>query len=120
LEDVLITEGCRVERAEIRHSVVGLRSQIEDGAFIQDSIIMGADYYETLLKPRKNVIPIGIGPGCHIEGAIIDKNARLGAGVTIMPFPRGTDIDAESWFVRDGIVVIPKDAVLPAGTHIEP
>jgi glucose-1-phosphate adenylyltransferase len=120
LEDVLITEGCRVERAEIRHSVVGLRSQIESGAFIQDSIIMGADYYETLLKPRKNVIPIGIGPGCHIEGAIIDKNARLGPGVVIMPFPRGTDIDAESWFVRDGIVVIPKDGVLPAGTHIEP
>jgi glucose-1-phosphate adenylyltransferase len=120
LEDVLITEGCRVERAEIRHSVVGLRSQIESGAFIKDSIIMGADYYETLLKPRKNVIPIGIGPGCHIEGAIIDKNARLGPGVVIMPFPRGTDIDAESWFVRDGIVVIPKDGVLPAGTHIEP
>ncbi len=120
LEDVLLTEGCRIERAKIRHSVVGLRSQIEDGAVIIDSILMGADYYEGILRPKKNIIPIGIGPGCLIEGAIIDKNARLGAGVTIKPFPRGTDIDADPWFVRDGIVVIPKEAVIPAGTRIEP
>ncbi len=120
LNDVLITEGCRIDHAEISHSVVGLRSQIDDGAVIKDSIIMGADYYETSRSRSRNKIPIGIGPGCHIEGAIVDKNARLGPGVVIKPFPRGTDIDSDPWFVRDGIVVIPKDAVIPAGTHIEP
>lgn len=120
LKDVLVTEGCRIDHAEIIHSIVGLRSHVEDGALIKDSIIMGADYYETSRSRTRNKIPIGIGPGCQIEGAIIDKNARLGAGVVIHSFPRGTDIDADPWFVRDGIVVIPKDAVIPPGTHIVP
>jgi glucose-1-phosphate adenylyltransferase len=120
LKDVLLTEGCRIDHAEISHSVVGLRSQINEGAVIKDSIIMGADYYETTRSRSKNKIPIGIGPGCHIEGAIVDKNARLGPGVVIKPFPKGTDIDADPWFVRDGIVVIPKDVVIPAGTQIVP
>ena len=115
-----MTEGCRIDHAEISHSVVGLRSQINEGAVIKDSIIMGADYYETTRSRSKNKIPIGIGPGCHIEGAIVDKNARLGPGVVIKPFPKGTDIDADPWFVRDGIVVIPKDVVIPAGTQIVP
>jgi glucose-1-phosphate adenylyltransferase len=120
MQDVLITEGCRVDHARLSHSIVGLRSQIEEGAEITDSIIMGADYYETTRSRSRHNVPIGIGPGCVIEGAIIDKNARLGAGVVIKPFPRGTDIDAEPWFVRDGVVIIPKDAVIPAGVHIEP
>jgi glucose-1-phosphate adenylyltransferase len=64
--------------------------------------------------------PIGIGVNCRIEGAIIDKNARLGADVVIRPFPRGTDIAGDNWAVQDGIVVIPKGAVIAAGTHIEP
>jgi glucose-1-phosphate adenylyltransferase len=63
---------------------------------------------------------MGIGQGSHIEGAIIDKNVRLGAGVIIKPFPLGTDIDREKWVVRDGIVVIPKNTVLQPGTHIMP
>jgi glucose-1-phosphate adenylyltransferase len=100
--------------------VVGLRSIIRQGAVIKDSIIMGADYYELAVNRRKNQIPIGIGPGSVIEGAIIDKNARVGKDVVIKPFPKGTDIDADPWFVRDGIVVIPKDAILQPGTHICP
>lgn len=120
LKDVLITEGCRVANANIQHSVVGLRSIIRQGAVIKDSIIMGADYYELTANRRKNQIPIGIGPDCVIEGAIIDKNARVGKDVVIKPFPKGTDIDADPWFVRDGIVVIPKDAILQPGTHICP
>jgi glucose-1-phosphate adenylyltransferase len=120
LQDVLLTEGCRIDHATIHHSVVGLRSQIENGAVISDSIIMGADLYETNRSRSHNKVPMGIGPGCQIEGAIIDKNARVGAGVVIKPFPKGTDIDADPWFVRDGIVVIPKDAILHPGTHIEP
>jgi glucose-1-phosphate adenylyltransferase len=115
---VLLAEGCRIDRAEITHSVVGLRSQIAAGSHIRDSILMGADYYE----PGKRVssIPIGLGPDCDIQGAILDKNARLGAGVVIRPFPRDVDEDHETWFVRDGIVVIPKDAEIPAGTRIAP
>ena len=116
LTDVLFTEGCQVQRAEIRHSIVGLRSQIGEGAVVRDSILMGADFYESTVGG----VPLGIGPGCHIEGAILDKNVRIGAGVVIRPFPRGTELDGGSYAVQDGIVVIPKGTVLPAGTRIGP
>jgi glucose-1-phosphate adenylyltransferase len=118
LKDVLIAEGCRVRKAEITHSIIGIRSQIGEGAVIQDSILMGADYFPDE-KPRGNV-PIGIGRNCHIESAILDKNVRVGDDVVIRPFPRGQDSDHELYFVRDGIVVIAKDTEIPPGTHIEP
>lgn len=123
LENVLMAEGCCIKDAEIRHSVIGLRSQICSGVKIIDSIIMGADYYQQpfgLDDCDEKEIMMGIGCGCQIEGAIIDKNAHIGRGVCIRPFPRGTDIDEDNWVVRDGIVVIPKSAVVPAGTYIGP
>ena len=118
LTDVLMAEGCRVKKAEITHSIVGIRSQIAEGTVIKDSILMGADYYD-VEKPVGNV-PIGIGKNCHIESAILDKNVRIGEGVTIRPFPSGKDIDSDLYFVRDGIVVIAKDTEIPSGTQIAP
>jgi glucose-1-phosphate adenylyltransferase len=121
MENVLLTEGCYIKNAVIRHSVIGVRSQINDGAEIVDSVLMGADYYDRdLVKTAVPEIPIGIGSGCKIQGAIIDKNARLGENVIIKPFPRGTERDATNWVVRDGIVVIPKNAVIESGTYIGP
>lgn len=121
LENVLIAEGCCIENVEITHSVVGLRSQIASGVIIKDSVLMGADYYERPVEEGKRPNdPIGIGRNCHIEGAIIDKNACLGENVVIKPFPRGTDIETENWVIQDGIVVIPKNAVIPSGTVIAP
>jgi len=120
LKDVMLTEGCRIQKAEITHSVVGVRSVIAAGTVIKDSILMGSDYYSPEVNADTSKPPIGIGPRCHIEGAIIDKNARLGADVVIRPFPRGTELETENWVVQDGIVVIPKDAVVLPGTHIEP
>ncbi len=120
LIQVLIAEGCCVDNATITHSIIGLRSQIANGAVIKDSILMGADYYDTPERMLPSGIPMGIGQGSYIEGAIIDKNVRIGAGVIIKPFPRDKDIDRDNWVVRDGIVVIPKHTVLPPGTHIEP
>ncbi len=111
LIDVLLTEGCFIEDAAVLHSVIGLRTHIQGGTHIQDSIVMGSDYYSS---------EIGIGPNCDIQGAILDKNVRIGEGVIIKPFPRGTDLDQETWFVRDGIVVVPKDAEIPPGTRIAP
>ena len=116
LKDVLLAEGCRIQKAEITHSVIGVRSIISSGTVIKDSIIMGADYYSTE-QPSQPLI--GIGPNCHIEGAIIDKNARIGAGVVIRPFPLGTDIITADWTIQDGIVVVPKDTFIPPGTCIE-
>ena len=117
LKDVLLTEGCRIQKAEITHSVIGLRSVIGAGTVIRDSILMGADYYAS---ENPGLPAIGIGPGCYIEGAIIDKNARIGAQVVIRPFPRQVEINTENWVVQDGLVVIPKNGIIPSGTHIEP
>ena len=117
LENVLLAEGCQIQKSEITHSVVGVRSTIAAGTVIRESVLMGADYYAEEIP---SIPSIGIGPGCHIEGAIIDKNARIGEGVVIQPFPRGTDLTEENWVVQDGIVVIPKDGVIAPGMRIGP
>src|SRR5215510_8521305 len=114
LQDVLIAEGSRIRKADITHSIIGIRSQISEGTTIKDTIIMGADYYE----PKKNrEIPIGIGKNCHIESAILDKNVQIGDDVVIRTFPNEKDIDHDLYYVRDGIVVIAKDTVIPPGTR---
>nr|WP_320133666.1 glucose-1-phosphate adenylyltransferase [uncultured Holophaga sp.] len=116
IDRALITEGCVLEDAEIIHSIIGLRSLVGAGSLVKDTILMGADYYDT----RPHDIGMGIGKNCHIEGAILDKNVRVGDGSRIMPFPRGMDLDHGSFVVQDGIVVIPKGTILPPGTYIGP
>jgi glucose-1-phosphate adenylyltransferase len=119
VHNALLSDGCRITKARIDTCVVGVRSQIREGAVVRNTILMGSDYYD-LPGPVPGGIPLGIGEGCHIEGAIIDKNARVGAGTRILPFPPGTEIDGQDWVVRDGIVVIPKNTVLEPGTVIAP
>jgi len=120
LHNVLMAEGCCIQSAEISNAVIGLRSQVQNGVKIKDSILMGSDYYGDPAGEIAGSIPLGVGKGCQLEGAIIDKNARLGEGVVIRPFPRGTEIDTEAYTVRDGIVIIPKNSSVPAGTFIGP
>lgn len=120
LHNVLLTDGCQIHRAEISDCVIGVRSQISDDVRLSRTILMGADYYDSPDTLKNAGLPIGIGPRCDIEGAIIDKNARIGEGVVIKPFPRGTELDQGSWAVQDGIVVIPKSTTLYPGTHIGP
>ncbi len=124
LENVLIAEGCCIKNAEIRHSIVGLRSQIFAGVRLVDTIVMGSDYYEHPGFEGIDHVTLGIGSNSSIQGAIIDKNARIGHHTVIQPFPAGTDLEGsdfgEEWVVRDGIVVIPKDTVLKPGSQIGP
>jgi glucose-1-phosphate adenylyltransferase len=121
LDRVLLSDGCIVEGAVIRNAVIGIRSVIGDNVSIEDTVIMGADYYEAQAREGEaGAPPIGIGEGSRIRGAIIDKNARIGPNVHIEPFPHGTEVEEEHWTVRDGLVVIPKDAILPRGTVIAP
>lgn len=119
LEDVSLSDGCYIGKAEITRSVIGLRSHIQDGSIIKNTYIMGADYYEEKNSPV-NDIPIGIGENSKIDCAIIDKNARIGSNVIISPFPPGTEVDQNNWSIRDGIVVIPKNVIIPDGTIISP
>ena len=124
IEHVLIAEGCFILDSEIRNSIIGMRSMIRSGAKVLNSIVMGADYYESdcgIDCPEDGEKPpIGIGHDSHVEGAIIDKNVRIGHNVIIKPFPRGVDIENDSWTVQDGIVVIPKNVTIPPGTIIAP
>ncbi|MFH2103367.1 MAG: glucose-1-phosphate adenylyltransferase [Chloroflexota bacterium] len=120
LKDVSLAEGCQIRKSEITRSVIGVRSIIGPGTKIKDSILMGSDYYSSGAEDEQELPPIGIGDHCHIEGAIVDKNARVGSRVVIRPFPRGTEIVTENWVVQDGIVLIPKNAVILPGTRITP
>ena len=112
----LITEGSVVGDAEITNSIVGLRSIIGKGCKISSTVIMGADFYEE--APRTSSVRIGIGDSSHIERAIIDKNARIGKHVVIRNIRNTRNADGPNYFIRDGIVIIPKNAVLKDGTRI--
>jgi glucose-1-phosphate adenylyltransferase len=121
LDRVTLADGCIIEGAEIQRSVIGIRSVIGEDVILRDSVMMGADYYEQESDDVPKGAPaMGLGRGSRIQGAIIDKNARIGAGVVIEPFPQGIDIDEPSWSVHDGIVIVPKNAILEQGMVIKP
>ena len=122
MHNVLIGDGCRIFDATVRYSVIGLRSIISRGVTVHRTVMMGADYYETDEQRAENERlgrpHIGIGPGCVIEGAIIDKNARIGRRVIIRMLPDREDEEHDNWVARDGIVIVPKKAIIPDGTVI--
>ncbi|HEY2124040.1 MAG TPA: glucose-1-phosphate adenylyltransferase [Chthoniobacterales bacterium] len=118
LRQAIISDGCIISDAHLERSVIGLRSIIRSGATIRNSIIMGADYFEKDAPPDPARPPMGIGRNCVIDRAIIDKNARIADGVVITPEGKPADFDGKDYFIRDGIVVVPKDAVIPAGFWI--
>ncbi len=117
LRQAIVSDGCIISDAHLERCVVGIRSVIQSGATIRSCIVMGADYFE-LGETDLSQPPMGIGRNCVIERTIIDKNARIGDGVVITPEGKPADLDAENYFIRDGIVVIPKNAVIPAGFWI--
>lgn len=120
--NVLLADGCRIQESTIRNSVIGLRSIISDGVSIERSVIMGADFYETPDGSDDGGEPkhpkIGIGQDSVIQGAIVDKNARIGRQVIIRNVPNREDEEHKNWVSREGIVIVPKGAVIPDGTVI--
>lgn len=130
IEHVLISEGCKLRKAMVSSSVIGVRSSVGADTRVVRTLMMGADYYdnEDYCDPSGicHEIPIGIGPGCNIEGAILDKNVRIGRNVVIRPhqpdenqiYPPGAPPGKELYVIRDGIVVVPKNTEIPDGTVI--
>ncbi|KAL6536007.1 Glucose-1-phosphate adenylyltransferase small subunit, chloroplastic/amyloplastic [Orobanche hederae] len=122
--DSVIGEGCVIKNCKIHHSVVGLRSCISEGAVIEDSLLMGADYYETdadrTFLAAKGGLPIGIGKNTHIKRAIIDKNARIGENVKIINSDNVQEAarETDGYFIKSGIVTVIKDALIPSGSVI--
>jgi glucose-1-phosphate adenylyltransferase len=122
IDKAAISDGCIIVEANISHSIIGIRSRIESGAVIKDSILMGLDDYETPEEAQANIArgipPLGIGRNTYIERAIVDKNARIGDHVRISPEGKPSELDGDNWYIRDGIVVVPKGAVIRPGTVI--
>ena len=121
IKQAIVSDGCIISDSQIERAVIGVRSYIGSGTTIRHSIIMGADFYESDMASREkksDLPPLGIGKNCIIDHAIIDKNARIGDGVTITPEGKPENHDGENFYIRDGIVVVPKNAVIPPGTSI--
>jgi glucose-1-phosphate adenylyltransferase len=124
IDDSIVGDGCIINGAKIKNCVVGLRSRISKGVHMDSTYIMGADYYQTfdeMSKDSREGIPrVGIGEGSVVRRAIIDKNARIGAGSRLLNEAGVVEADSEdkSYFIRDGIIIIPKNAVLKDATII--
>jgi len=120
----IIGEGCILKKCQIQHSVLGVRSRIEAGCSIEDSLIMGADFYQPFAEQQssgeKGDVPLGIGANTTIRRAIVDKNARIGSDVQIINKDRVEEANRENqgFYIRSGIVVVLKNAVISDGTII--
>jgi glucose-1-phosphate adenylyltransferase len=119
LEKTIIAEGCIIHASRIENSVVGIRTRIGNGTTIVSSYIMGSDYYETLTEIQhsydRGIPKIGIGERCYIKNAIIDKNCRIGNDVRINGGVHLPNSDHSLYTVKDGIIVVKKEAIVTDG-----
>jgi glucose-1-phosphate adenylyltransferase len=124
IDNSMVSEGCILNGVTARNSIIGLRSRIDKGVEIEDSIIMGSDIFETFEEIRankaRNVPHIGVDEGTVIRRAIVDKNVRIGKNVRLVNKDGLTNFDSpdRSYYVREGIIIIPKNAMIPDGTII--
>jgi len=114
IDTSIIAEGCYLENCEIRDSVVGIRTQVGRGATITRSVLLGADYYQDESSGYGEV-DLGIGRGVVLDRVIVDKNARIAAGVRLANDTNAVDGEGDGWFIRDGIIVVPKGAIVTKG-----
>jgi glucose-1-phosphate adenylyltransferase len=122
IENALVAEGSVIVQAEIRHALIGIRARIGRGVRVTDSLILGNDYYETAEEVQRaagsGLPPIGIGDDTVIRHAIVDKNARIGRGVRILNEAGAVEKDGPGYFIREGIVIVPKSAAIADGAVI--
>ena len=124
ITDSIIGEGSILKSCSIHHSVLGVRSRVEDDVVLQDSLLMGSDFFESsseraMLRERGG-IPLGVGRGTTVKRAILDKNARIGSNVTIVNKDHVEEADRPElgFYIRNGIVVVVKNASIPDGMVI--
>ena len=119
IEQSMVADGSLLEKAAIRQSIIGLRSVVGTGTVIEESIVMGNDYFESEKGGRPQEIPsLGIGKECRIRKAIVDKNVRIGDNVQILNKKGVAHEEGKGYMIQNGIVVIEKNAVIPSGTII--
>jgi len=122
IDHAIISDGCIISHADIHQSIIGIRSIISPHSHLYRTIMLGSDFYESASSIAQNEAVgnprIGIGSNTRIENAIIDKNARIGNNVSIAPNGKPENVDHPLYYIRDGIVIIPKNGVVPHGTVI--
>jgi glucose-1-phosphate adenylyltransferase len=114
LDAVLVAEGAWIDSAEVRHSIVGVRTTIQRGARVTNSVLLGADKYDE----QAGTIPLGIGPDVVLDRVIVDKNARIGAGVRLVNEAGVQELDGDGYYIRSGIIIVPKNGVVAPGTVV--
>ncbi|PTY00354.1 glucose-1-phosphate adenylyltransferase [Opitutus sp. ER46] len=123
IDHVVIGDGSILTDSSLRHCVLGIRSFIDEGTVLEDTVVMGSDYYETPEQLAENIAKgkprLGVGKNCRINGAIIDKNTRIGDGCVLSAAGKEDGVYVNgAVIIRDGVLVVPKNAVVPAGTHV--
>jgi glucose-1-phosphate adenylyltransferase len=122
VKECVIAEGCHIISASLEKCVIGLRATISMDTQVKETILMGADFYESSARKEQSInagIPLmGIGRNCHLERVIIDKNARIGDNVVLKGAPGKPNSDGPGWALRDGIVVVEKNAIIPSNTSV--
>ena len=120
VKDVIIAEGCYIDRSTIEGSVVGIRTHVQQGATIRGSVLLGADYYESDDDaPARGSAPrLGIGRDAVLDHVIVDKNARIGDGARLVNERRVEQADGDGYYIRNGVIIVPKDGVIPAGLTV--
>lgn len=122
IDHAIVSDGCIINHAQIGHSIIGIRSLVDAGSSLYRTILLGSDFFESDASISENEaqgIPrVGVGKNTRIENAIIDKNARIGDNCAISPAGKPENVDHPLYFIRDGIVIIPKNGTIPHGTVI--
>lgn len=123
IERSIVTEGCILNSATVVHSVIGIRSRVGEDSTVQNSYVMGSDYYQNLDEISSNnhreIINIGIGKRCFINNTIVDKNCRIGDDVYLNGGHHLKDENTPLYSIKEGIIVVKKGAILPNGFRIE-
>ncbi len=116
IDSSIVAEGCYLDQCEIRDSVVGIRTHVGPGARVSRSVLLGADMYEE--DTAAGGVPLGIGRDVVLDRVIVDKNARIGDGVRLINDRGVVDADGDGYFIRDGIIIVPKNAEVKAGLTV--
>ncbi len=118
--DAIVAEGCSIDRSTIEGSIVGIRTNIQSGATIRRSVLLGADYYEAAhpVMPNSGLPRLGIGRDVVLDRVIVDKNARIGDGAYLVNEAGVQRADGDGYYIRDGVIIVPKDGVIKPGTRV--
>lgn len=114
IDEAIVAEGCYLDNCDIHESVVGIRTSIHRGASIRRSVLLGADGYDD----RQSELPLGVGKGAVLDRVIVDKNARIGEGARLVNDRGLQDVDGDGYYIRNGIIIVPKGGVVKPGTEV--